>query len=96
MHDDVKRFYSYGEITAQEFVSAREELIRLIESTIRDEGYVPLLDMTPQFTRQYNLEKELFEFELSVYGVFIGKEESWQIAGLMDGKRVPLSTRPTK
>lgn|SRR4051812_497419 len=88
MHDRIKRFSLNGIILPELAVQTRERLIINIESDMRDQGYVPVLDLTPQFTRVYDAVKEHFEFDLSVYGVYVGKDEEWQIAGMTDGKLV--------
>lgn len=95
MHDDIKRFELTGTITSDKFVSARESLVRELEASMRDGGFVPVLDLHPQFTREYNPETQDFNFTLSVYGTHVG-EESWRIAGMMNGTPISRSTHQTK
>lgn len=95
MHDDIRRFGLTGTITSDRFVSAREWLIKDVEDGMRDEGFVPVLDLKPQFTRSYNPDKEEFEFEISVYGTYVG-EESWHVSGMTNGTLVKRSTHPKK
>lgn len=85
MHNEVKRFGLTGTITSDRFVSARDALIKDVEDSMRDEGYVPLLDLHPQFTREYDPVTETFSFQVSVYGAYVGEEESWQVAGMTNG-----------
>ena len=97
MHEDIKRFPLEGAITdALNVVEHKERLISFIEGAMRDEGYVPLLDMEPHFNQRFDVEGEHFEFKLSVYGVFVGKEESWGIAGVMSGNKIPKYIAPSK
>jgi hypothetical protein len=49
-------------------------------------GYVPRLDVDLDFTTSYNEKAQYFEFELSVYGTYLGKRKSEWILGL-DGSR---------
>lgn len=95
MHDDIKRFELVGQVTHDKFVATREALIKNVEGSMRDEGYVPVLDLHPQFTRQYDAEREVFDFHVSVYGVHVG-EQAWQIAGMTNGRLIERSTHPTK
>jgi hypothetical protein len=95
MHDDIKRYELTGTVTSDTFLSTRERLIKDVEDSMRDEGFVPVLDLPPQFTRDYNAEDQTFTFKLSAYGVYVG-EEAWQVAGLMYGNRIEKSTHPTK
>lgn len=92
MHDDIKRFHLTGTVTSDTFVSTRERLIEDLEASMRDEGYVPVLDLPPQFTRDFDAENETFEFVLSCYGTFKGEERSWLVAGIMNGREILRST----
>lgn len=92
MHDDIKRFSLDGEITSDRFISAREALLNDVDSEMRDEGYVPVLDLIPQFTRQYNEESETFKFEISIYGVYVGEDKSWQVSGMTNGTLIEKYT----
>lgn len=96
MHDDVKRFALTGEITSGTFVSARDALIKEVEDSMRDEGFVPVLDLNPQFTRTFNPETETFEFELSVYGAYVGEETAWDVGAWTNGTLTERSTRPQR
>jgi len=95
MHDEIRRFNLTGEVTPDKFLSARDALIKDVEDSMRDEGFVPVLDLLPQFTREYNPESATFAFELSVYGVYVGDQEC-QVAGMMNGRAVEKSTRLAK
>jgi hypothetical protein len=45
-------------------------------------GYVPRLDINPDFTLDYNQAKKYFEFEISLYGIYVGKKKSQWISGI--------------
>ncbi len=55
---------------------------------MRLSGYVPRLDINPDFTIYYNEEKEYFEFILSMYGVHVGKKKSEWIIGVDETRMV--------
>lgn len=95
MHDDIKAFTVEGVINADKFIQTRDRLIHNIETDMREDGYAPVLDLTPQFTREYDAEHEVFNFKLTIYGVYVGKETAWQTAGLTNG-RAALSTQRDK
>jgi len=95
MHDEIRRFNLTGLVTSERFISARENLIKDVEDSMRDEGFVPVLDLKPQFTRVYDPVNEIFEFEVSVYGIEVG-EEAWHVAGMTNGTLVKRSTHPKK
>ena len=97
MHDDIKRFSLDGEIDSSNLVEEKERLIQFLETQMRDSGFVPALDLEPQFTRNYVPAKESYSFELSCYGIHVGKVKAWELAGIMGGKTIHSSiTRSPK
>ena len=58
------------------------EFIRLVEMDMRSAGYVPRIDINPDFTLDYNHEKDYFEFSISIYGIYLGKRRSQWITGV--------------
>lgn len=94
MHDDIRRFSLTGTISQDKLLQTRERLIEDVEAGMRDEGYVPVLDLYQQFTREYDPGTGTFSFEVSVYGVYVG-ESAWQQAGMTNGilveKYIPLA-----
>src|SRR5690349_4032437 len=96
MHDEIIRYSLEGELSDSNIAERKARLVEFIESQMRDQGVVPALDVDPQFTLNYNPEKGTYQFWLSAYGVFLGKEKDvWGIAGVMSGKTLfkhtPLS-----
>jgi hypothetical protein len=97
MHEEVKRFPLEGAITDDlNVVEHKARLVHFVEGVMRDEGYVPLLDMEPQYNQWYDAVGEHYEFKLSVYGVYVGKDKECRIAGMMNGKPIALSTLPIR
>jgi hypothetical protein len=83
-------------VTSGTFLQTRERLIHDVEAGMRDEGFIPILDLIPQFTREYDADTETFSFTLSVYGTHVGEENSWQQAGMMNGRLVEKYSQPVK
>lgn len=96
MHDDIKRFFQEGTTQDGNLVTEKERLVRFTETSMREDGFVPVLDLEPQFTLDYDPTAETFAFSLSVWGSYVGKEEAWRVDGLMGGKTIMKSTPPTK
>lgn len=94
MHDDIKRFEQegYTENNAQN----RDWCIRELETQMRDAGYAPSIDNEPQYTVEYLPAEECFKFKLSVFGVFVGKEDAWSVSGVTTGRRIMKHTPRTK
>ena len=82
-HKPLKRFYINGIIQDEALLGRLKiEYVRLLVSEMRLSGYVPRIDIDPDFTLRYNDSKDFFEFELSVHGVYAGKRKSEWIAGI--------------
>lgn len=87
-HKPIKRFALDGVIYDDSLIGRlKGEYIRLLLSEMKFAGYVPRLDIDPDFTIEYNQEKQNFNFELSLHGVYAGKKQSEWILGV-DGTRV--------
>lgn len=82
-HKPIKRFYLDGVIHDDSMIGRLKiEYIRLLVSEMKLSGYVPRLDLDPDFTIRYNDTKNFFEFELSIQAVYAGKRNSKWIAGI--------------
>ena len=86
MHESIKRYHLTGEVKYDMLTRVRETLERTIEGNMRDEGYVPVLDMEPQLTQSLKSNGN-FEVTMSVYGAFVG-DDAWNVAGIMGGKSI--------
>jgi hypothetical protein len=94
-HKAIKRFGLDGIINDDSAIyRLQQEYIRLLVSEMRLSGYAPRLDINPEFTLSYNEDKNYFNFELSVYGIYIGRKKVEWILGI-DGIR-PVYTQPAK
>ena len=88
-HKPLKRFSLDGNIKDESAIGRlRGEYIRLLIIEMRLSGYVPRLDINPDFTTYYNKEKECFEFILSMYGIYVGKKKSEWIIGIDETRMV--------
>lgn len=87
-HKPIKRFGLKGNILDDSaIIRLREEYSKLLSVEMRLGGYVPRLDIPEDFTIEYNQEKQYFEFELTIYGIYVGKKKSTWILGI-DGTSV--------
>jgi hypothetical protein len=94
-HKPIKRFYLDGIIHDDSMIGRlKEEYVRLLISQMKLSGYVPRIDLDPDFTIRYNDIKNFFEFELSIHGVYAGRRKSEWIAGI-DGTS-PVLIQPNK
>lgn len=82
-HKPIKRFFLDGNIKDEaNLARLKIEYIRLLVSEMRFSGYVPRIDIDPDFTIEYNEKTESFIFNLSIYGIHVGKKQSEWIQGI--------------
>ena len=94
-HKPIKRFSLEGNILDEALTPRlKTEYIRLLLLEMRFSGYVPRIDIDPDFTIEYNNRIEIFTFKLSLHGVYVGKKKSEWIIGI-DGTQV-ISTAQNK
>ena len=87
-HRPIKKFGLDGAIVDESSIPRlRQQYIHLITVEMKSLGYVPRLDISPDFTIDYNHIKECFYFILSMYGTYVGKRQSKWITGI-DGTTV--------
>jgi hypothetical protein len=88
-HKPVRKFSIDGIIHDDSaFGRLKTEYINLLTTEMRLLGYVPRLDINPDFTIDYNEAKKYFEFEISLYGVYVGKNKSTWISGIDETKAI--------
>ena len=94
-HKPIKNFYLDGVIKDESHIPRlKEEYLRLLVIQMRETGYAPRIDIEPDFTIDYNEQKQYFEFMLSIYGTYVGKRQAQWIQGI-DGNKV-IYTLPNK
>ena len=96
-HKPIKTFRLDGIIKDDAAIPRlKVELIKLKKTEMRELGYVPRLDIDPNFTIEYNQTKEYFEFTLTVYGTYLGKTKSQCIQGIDGTALVPILKNKSK
>ena len=79
---NIKSFLIGGVIKDDSSIGkAREMYERLTLQDMRDKGYVPVLDLEPQFQIHYNHTKDNYSFHLEMFGVYVGKNKAKEIEG---------------
>ena len=72
------------------FSKVQEMYINLLEEKMRDQGYVPRLDIGMAWTT--TRQKSHYDFEISLYGSYVGRQRL--IDGIDNGR--PISLRQSK
>ena len=71
-----------GEVSETSIFGHREKVEKLIDMQMRDNGYVPHLDLDTQYFLQFNHEKNTYDFDIISFGVYVGKKKAKEIVGL--------------
>lgn len=96
-HKAIKRFSLDGNIHDDSAIARlKSEYIKLLIAEMRLSGYVPRLDINPDFTISYNEEKRYFEFKISLYGIYIGKKQSEWILGIDEIRPIYIQESKSK
>ena len=92
-HRPIKKFSLDGNIHDDSaFWRLKDQYVALLKTEMRLSGYVPRLDINPDFTLDYNEEKQYFEFKLSLYGIYLGKRQAQWIDGIDETKIIFTQT----
>lgn len=93
-HKRIKKFGLTGIIHDEAKIARlKDQYIFMIVTSMKSQGYVPRFDIDPDFTLTYT--GKVFEFELSIYGVFVGRKKAECIEGL-DKARPIIITQQNK
>lgn len=69
-------------------------MIRVLTMQAEDEGCLPHLELSPVFTVSYNEEEENFNFELSLFAVYVGRKKALEYEGFSHnrpiGRKIPV------
>jgi len=96
-HKPIKKFGISGQISSDyDLVRLRFEYDKLILLQMKLSGYVPRLDIDTDFTLSYNSKGNYFEFELSIYGIYVGKKKSQCIMGIQGNQVLYLPQNKQK
>jgi hypothetical protein len=96
-HKPIKRFSLDGSIHDESAIPRLKlEYIRLLGMEMRLAGYVPKIEIDPDFTIGYNEDKKIFYFSLSVYGIHVGKKQAEWIQGIDGTLVVPIQKSRSK
>lgn len=84
----IRRFQFKGQTDGARLPQKQEGYRHAVTNMMRDEGFVPLLDVDPVFSWEW-FKDDLYSFCYTWHGVFVGMEKAWETEGVLAGKRVP-------
>lgn len=90
MNKKLKSFGMQGQIHDDSAIPRlRNQYVSLIESDMRSQGYVPILDLDIQFSLSYDEPTDTYEFDIVIYGVYVGRKKSYLYEGFSGQNLVP-------
>ena len=90
LHKPIKRFNVEVEFKDDsDMIRIRAQYESLVTHDMRNKGYIPVLDIYPHFSIDYDNKKEKWKFYLTLFGTYLGKKKAWQYEGMHQGKLIP-------
>ena len=89
MHKPIKKYTHEGFIRDDsDFIRLREELERLMEQQMRDEGYVPVYELGSYWTTERDPWNKRYSFKLTMYSSYAGRIRAQQFKYWQNGKLI--------
>lgn len=88
----IKDFSLTGVLSDGTLASTKDVVYRTLLTSMRDSGYVRLLDLDPTWIVEYNSFADKWVFTMVIHGVHIGGE-AWQYEGITQSKLIPRTIR---
>lgn len=90
MNKKLKSFGMQGQIADDASIPRlRKHYENLIENDMRMQGYVPILDLDIQFSLEYDEPTDTYNFDIIVYGVYVGKKKAYLYEGFSGQSLIP-------
>lgn len=71
-------------------IRLRKELEDRILDDMRHKGYVPIIDILPQLYWSYNKDKDLFDYSIVIFGIYVGTKKATEILGILDDRIIKI------
>lgn len=81
----IHQFTMTGECEDNYFAENKEGYLRWMRRRINEQGYGLLLDVNPEINFKYNTYTELFEYDVTLCGVYMGKKNAFESLGIYNG-----------
>jgi hypothetical protein len=94
-HKKIKRFQQHGRVRDKKYLEGiRSRGSNELMQTMRDSGYVPVLDVQPAWSvwlREQNPDGgQVFAYLLTIQGVYYGKKRARNIYGVLGQDEIPM------
>lgn len=78
------------------FAKKQDDIVRIIHEMMREKGYIPVLDLNPYITVEYDCQNDTFNYKVTCHGTYVGRKKSWELQGWTMGRLLPINTRAAK
>ena len=90
MNKKLKSFGMQGQIHDDSAIPRlRKQYEHMIEDDMRTQGYVPILDLDIQFSLDYDEINDIYNFDIVLYGIYVGKKKSYLYEGFSGQTLIP-------
>lgn len=67
----------------------RKHYEHILDQDMRLQGYVPILDLDIQFSLEYDEPTDTYNFDIIVYGIYVGKKKANEYEGFSGQNLIP-------
>lgn len=90
----IKPFVQHGVIDDNANTRVIAEIERTVIHSMREEGYIPVLDYGPVSFISYNEENQTFDIKIIAYGIYTGRKKAWTLEGVRQHGQIVLPNTP--
>lgn len=91
MRDGIKLYEVDGEALDNAWIAKNRDMLdRHVVDDMRANGYIPVLDIDPEFTSVFDPEKETFKFTVGIYAYYMG-DKSEEYMGIIYNDGILIS-----
>lgn len=91
MHEEIRSFTHEGIIADDKyFIRVKDNMQRVLEDSMRIEGFVPVIDMDVGWSTQLRDEDRGYAFKITMYGVFVGEDKDCEKIAYSGGKIIQI------
>ena len=96
MHSNVKKFQVDGIMNDDaDFPRLRSQFEDMLIKQMRDNGYIPVLDLGPYFSTEYRSDSK-YNFIITAYGTYVGRRKAWELQGICNGQTISMIIQKSK
>jgi hypothetical protein len=67
-----------------------------LDDEMRENGYIPILDLGSQLFTSYDAPQNRFDVTVVIQGIYVGKRKAWELLGVEGTTLIPASSQSTK